>query len=374
MKKARNILLSTLCLMCVFFSIITPAEATNVCFTAVNDTLYELSDSTMPVFINSELYVPYSVFVNTTLNIGYIYDQTAAKFTLYKGDMRLAFNMNTGKAYDQKGNSYSKQCVMRNSRVYVPAQFVCGVFGLHFAYLTESELGDIVRITNESAYLDSASFPEAATYLMSTYLEKYNAANVTTTVQPTVSASTRPSVNTGDVNIFISFEGLSEYTGDVLEILEDYDCTATFFVTEQEIREYPDLIRKIAGKGHSIGIKCAELSEYVSAAKLLFQAVRLKTFIITAPVGTDAKEIEKEGLVLWQHPDGDNTFDKEKLNVSSLNNRINETDRRADLRFECSEGLAEVLKPALSYLQARGYNIKKITETDKPYQITVGGN
>jgi len=42
-------------------------------------------------------------------------------------------------------------------------------------------------------------------------------------------------------------------TPQVLDLLDQYHCLATFFVIGQHVREYPDLTREILRRGHAIG-------------------------------------------------------------------------------------------------------------------------
>lgn len=42
-------------------------------------------------------------------------------------------------------------------------------------------------------------------------------------------------------------------TPQILDLLEQYQCRATFFVIGKHVRDYPDLLREIARRGHAIG-------------------------------------------------------------------------------------------------------------------------
>ncbi len=371
----RKRIIAGLCTFFVIFLLIANAGAATVYFTAVNDVLFDLEEETMPVSIGGDMYVPYSVFNNTTLRINYIYDRNSQKFTLYRGDTRLSFNMATGMAYDQDGSSYSKKAVMRNSRIFVPVEFVCSIFGLTYSYITESSLGVIIRITNEDVYLSNSVFATGAYYLMQAHLNAYVSDHPEVTQTQPTQTSTSPPTNSGDVKVFVSFQGINESTAGILDTLEEYGCKATFFVTADEIRENPDLMRRISGTGHSIGIYCEEdiAGEYSEASSLLFDAARLKTLVITTPSGEGIDEAEELGLILWSHPDAAGGYVYSDITYRSLSNRIDKKEKRADMRFQCSEEIGQVFDLVLDFLTDSGYNVKRITETDTPYVSQQGG-
>jgi hypothetical protein len=55
-------------------------------------------------------------------------------------------------------------------------------------------------------------------------------------------------------------------------------------VTPQEIRSSPDILRRLLGGGHSVGVLCGENPEddYREASALLFEAAMKKTLLTAA--------------------------------------------------------------------------------------------
>ena len=344
-----------------------PPKAKAVYFTAVNEILYELKDETMPTVVGGEIYVPYTVFVNTTLNLGFIYDRSTSRFMLYDSSgARLVFDGGEGLAYDQYGTAYEQQTATRNSLIYLPAQFVCSIFGLNYAYLS-AEPAPIIRITNSSSTIDNSIFADAAYHIMSTFYERYEASkpepSPSLPVSPTPS---RPPVSSGEVAVYMSFTALSEETAVILDELEEYGCRASFFLTAEDIEEYPDTVRRIAGSGHTVGIKCTDPNEYAQASALLFTCAKVKTIIAAAPESARTA-LELSGLIVWGCPGEEDGEEEGELTAAALGERVNEEEKRLDLRFECTEETAAALRPALSFFRQRGYNVKRITETDTPY-------
>ncbi len=77
-----------------------------------------------------------------------------------------------------------------------------------------------------------------------------------------------------------SFGGLSDRVavGDILNKLQKMDIKATFFVTEQEMRRYPDTVKSIIRNGHEIGVSMrANPPETVAEARK--ELVDLRAFL-----------------------------------------------------------------------------------------------
>ena len=81
-----------------------------------------------------------------------------------------------------------------------------------------------------------------------------------TTLSKAVSAASTPrdipiySVETEEKKVAISFDAAwgNEQTTDLLNILENYDVKATFFLVGQWVDNYPDSVKEIAEKGHDV--------------------------------------------------------------------------------------------------------------------------
>lgn len=56
-------------------------------------------------------------------------------------------------------------------------------------------------------------------------------------------------------NVYLTFDdGPSIYTGEILDVLREYDVKATFFVTGKEGETYEALYRRIVDEGHTLGM------------------------------------------------------------------------------------------------------------------------
>lgn len=63
-----------------------------------------------------------------------------------------------------------------------------------------------------------------------------------------VASLIRPSI------LYLTFDdGPSHYTSILLDLLEDYDIQATFFVVGEQALNYPDVVKRMVSNGHTIG-------------------------------------------------------------------------------------------------------------------------
>lgn len=80
------------------------------------------------------------------------------------------------------------------------------------------------------------------------------------------------SVEREDSKVAISFDAAwgSEYTRDLLDILDNYEVKTTFFVVKFWVEDYPEVAREIVNRGHEIGNHSATHPEVgnLSAAEI----------------------------------------------------------------------------------------------------------
>lgn len=392
MKKRIGICLLILCMSLSFLGLFAQADTT-IYFTAINDTLLELSDDTMPFMESGIVYVPANTFYNNpTLKISYQYYRTTKELCVYSTDKDLYFNMSTGETYDDDGAKFASKAIYRNGQYYVPGAFVATYFGIGFSVIS-ADLGPIVRIKNEAAVLSDRDFASSAPSFMQYRYKQYlktlepeetaspSSTPTVTTPPATVTPSTpTPTLGPGvsvspqmptyeDISVYISFDGLSEtYTPEILAALDNSGYKGIFYLTAEEIAENADLLRRIIGSGHSVGIMFDEslAADYTEASSMLMAAAKIKTLFVTSGDMTEAlpEDAESLGLILWG---ASYTVDGSADSVSPVIGNISNADNRVDLRFSTGENTTGILSDALAYLTAGKYNVRQITELDEPY-------
>ncbi len=345
--------------------------AETVYFTSVNNILMPLSDDTMPINYSGNIYVPYSVFNSHELGTFSVYSQSAQIVTVFGDGVQLYFNLQNGTTYDNFDTQYRQRAISSNGRIYLPASFTCEYFGINYTMISGNKYGNIVRMTVGSA-LDDATFSSAASALMKSRLDDYNKAKATPTPSstavstPTVTRTPTPqhpdNTDHSTVKVYLNFFGIDpELTPNILSLLQTRTNNAAFFVTEDDIAAHPDIIRRISGSGHTIGIICGSEPEqdYSAAAPLLFDAAQTCTFIIAESADDAATEQTAEDLGLIAYCSAD---DAKPLVFETELSRLRKADNRIDFMFTTDEQTLEDLPALLRILRNENYNISRLSE------------
>lgn len=357
-KKIAAILLAVILLIALI-----PASvfADDITFIAVNDTLLELTS--MPAFVGAKIYVPARVFENFGIYSSYFSSDSTAM--IYTGAKQLIFEMTSGNTYDQDGNYFSEQAVLRNGQVYLPVGFICSQFGLSYSYIPGTGHGNIVRIVNGSAVLSDERFIYAASVLMD---NNYNAyMGVTPAPEDGKQQPAAPEIepDRSDTDVLLSFSGMP--SGEFLDLLKRHSAQACFFLTADEILASPDLTRRIAGSGCRIGVLCTAdpAAEYAEAAEYLFDAAREIPYMIAA----DTPELEEscrafaaQQALAFLSADIDAADGVSSPAV--ITSQIEFSIDRVSVRMRCGAETETVMRDVLLYLKQNQFGIRALCETD----------
>jgi hypothetical protein len=298
----------TFCLLAVLIlGLLAPsvhAEET-VYFTAVNNTLLELSSETMPVVHNSMIYVPCEVFNTRSLSLWAYYSKGGQTALISDGSRELHFDMSAGNSTDRDGNLYQYAALYLNDTAYVPVFFVTDYFGLGYSYIRR-EGWHIVRITTGGALSDEEFFSAAAP-LLETRLNQYLGYQDTpaptlspgpeitpTPSLPPPTETPAPIVDRSGVRVHLCFLGLGEGSAAILDALGE--TPACFFATEEEIYDHADLTRRILGSGNTVGLRIRRNAE--DEYEDFCQALR-DTAMTVSFLGGAAVEDGEEALERW---------------------------------------------------------------------------
>ncbi len=377
MKKAALLLIIAFCIAAVL-PLKWAAAETEIYFTVVNDRLLDLNDETMPVKIGEVYYVPLSVFNQYTLSTYSTYDRDKRIATIYSDEKSISFELGSGNTYDNRGRGYGFQAIYYNSGVYVPAVRVCQYFGFKFS-IYSNNTGVFLRIKGSGSTISDDDFARLSALKMQSMMNKYlsdhapavsPSASSPEPASPTPSVSETPEPTNRYAYIYLSVRGIGDSTESMLDLLSYYGYSACFFVTPEEIRDNPDLIRRIAGSGHGLGIICSEnvSYDYGRASALLRDAARVNSIIVsldskfTPELGTVAKS---NGLLIWNDSEmkvfGYNSY----ANVNTIDRMLENARGRLDLAF--SGDSLPLFREALRLIYSNDYVIKTINETANTY-------
>lgn len=236
----------------------------NVYFTAVNDKLMPLNDETMPFWSNNALYVSYTVFDRTDLDVQYIRNYSMGLAVLYTSKMDLRFDLANQTVYDRNGVFYNGNAIEKNGHVFFPLGLVCQYFGLSWT-LNNTATVPLIRVKSDAVVLDDNSFLSAAATMMASRYAEYEKL-VSSTKQPEEEKPPRdpeppekdpvvdvPPIHAADgQKLYLIFWGKTEDSiREWMRVLADKP--ATFLLTVQQM-ENGDLVRALLGSGHTVAL------------------------------------------------------------------------------------------------------------------------
>ena len=381
MNKRHSWLLGRLAvlLVCLGLLIPPPAAAAEVCFTAVNDNVLPLTADTMPIWYKSLIYVPYTVFdsgsTGVDLGLSSTYDPSTATVSVYNLRQILAFDLNAGTCRDLATDTYyDVRAVMRNGRPYVPLNTVCTFFGLSRSYNSIRQ-GYLLRIKNEAVVLSDSKFIEAAENLLNMRLREYNRSlnpGSDTPSTPGTDPAVEEPVTASDVSVYLAFRCTDgDSLADLLDALDAKAAYAVFFLTPQVLEEHGDLVRRMLGEGHSVGLlalgdtadQTRRLLE--RGSELLAGTAHSRTTLAMVPDEQRAA-LSAQGWVYWQQSlslsptlsSGVNTFSANTLR------RLDRLDRQTVyLTMDADPGAVRVLPTLLRQMKNNHYLIRIPMET-----------
>lgn len=243
-------------------------------------------------FIIDKIYVPIYIFENLGAEI-----RTSSKsVTISIGEKYISFSsVDNRLAYTPEMKEfYLKTYWMVGRTLSVPARFVCEYFGLKFENYTSRASG------SESSTIAIRISDGKSKYTIADLLKMYNPSLIIseeTTVPETTAPTEQPA---RAYLIYLTFEDApNEYTGQILDLLDEYGYKATFFLDGGALEEYAPLVRRIILAGHSVGLHTMTqnsryfardiynfIGELREENELLYRMFRIKTRLMRAPDGS----------------------------------------------------------------------------------------
>ena len=384
--KLLRRLLALICALALCLGLSGPVSAAgDVYFSVVNDSMITLSDSTMPVWSGGVLYVPHSVFDGTNstgigFGLNFSYNRDTGIASLFTTQQILTFDLNRGISYDYiSGTPLKGRAIVCNGRPYLPVVQVCSFLGLSYSVIAIPE-GHIVRVKNSAVSLSDAAFVDAASNLISRYLREYSQSQQsppTPGIRPPSSSGTDAPLqeepeDTGNTLVYLGFrcddtQGLAQ----VLDALDANNKTGVFFFPADGLEREDDLLYRILGSGHSVGL-LAEGETAAATRRLLEKGSQtlerigyVRTTLALVPDG-QRSALQEEGWVCWNEtvnavPAGSQT--SASTHANAVIRKIGSQRNSAYLTLDASTDSARVLPILLQRLGSRSYPISVPLET-----------
>ena len=353
-------------------------------FTVANDVLQELKYSTIPIIRNGAYYIPYTVLTNN-FNIRSSYSETEK--VLYLSNMRdnIKFDLNAGCAYDKSGQ-IAQTAILSKGTVFVPAEFICQYMGLTFAYISE---GPIIRIRDaNSTYPDiylGVLYQTRMHEMLDAFLKSFE------------SEPDNPPTENSPVSIYLTIDdGPTQYTSSIVDLLNQYNAKATFFVIGSHIPEYEQSIRKLYISGHQIGLHSfshakeqfyaspeAMLDELQQTNGLIRDILQTQSRIVRLPFGSSEREFSESfrtalhdaGYLYWDWTIQSNDLNQNSSPYTVYRNiitQLSESTREEEvILLHDNERTLEILPLLLDYLNENSqYSLKTISSLTPPINFT----
>lgn len=194
--------------------------------------------------------------------------------------------------------------------------------------------------------------------------------------------------------VYLTFDdGPHKVSKDILALLDQYDAKATFFMLDNNMKNYPDAVKEMASKGHSVGLhgvthdknkfyqsSKSVVGEMDQTQQTLFELTGIETDLIRTPFGsaphmTDAYKdaVERSGYKMWDwNIDSRDWQFRDSRYVDSVIEQLTKLNRVNQpiviLLHERPETL-EHLPKLLDYLKEQGYEFKALESTMHPIQL-----
>jgi len=180
-------------------------------------------------------------------------------------------------------------------------------------------------------------------------------------------------------NIYLTFDDGPHpvHTPFVLDLLKEYNATATFFCIGNNVRQYPEIYNRIKSEGHGIGnhtyshLNGKQVSSEIYVNDVLEAAKYIDSNLFRPPYGRiksfQAKVLSQMNkpfkIIMWTVLSGD--FDEGISKERCLENVLLHSTAGSVVVFHDSDKAAERMRYALPIvmktLSSQGFSFEKVT-------------
>lgn len=341
----------------------------NVNLMAVNDTVLATTADNMPRTMGGALYVPYTMLsqLSTGINLGVnaMYSTTRRTVLVTDGGQRgVIFDTQANTAQDLNGKPLSVRAMVRNTTVFVPIDWLCEYFGTITCTRIQSPYGIVIRVTNAAAILSDQDFIDAASMNLASALRRYlDSGGLGEGVDPIPSGGAEVSDPPSGAELYLACRWGAE-ARECAQLMEGRDQRALFLFAPEEIAGQDDLVRRLAGAGHTLGLVLdgESLEDCLGQAGegrgLLAAAARYNALVVSAPnldeEGRGA--LAEEGYVIWSATALGEDYSTGAGLVRGLSTR-----RVNYVEVACASGGAAFLRGALNTMEDENCQVYQAT-------------
>lgn len=164
----------------------------------------------------------------------------------------------------------------------------------------------------------------------------------------------------------------------IIDLLDKYDATATFFMLGNRVDFYPEIAKKVADKGHELGnhtwshknlgtlSKEEGIQEVEKTNEIIKSVTGRESTAFRPPYGVVNEQVQSSisiPAVFWTI----DTLDWKSHNPDEILKIVKENvkDGSIILMHDIHETSAQAVEPVLKFLKAEGYDIVSVSELNK---------
>lgn len=287
----KGIRLRALLLAALLLTAFVPLRAqasTTVYFTAVNDTLLDLNDQTMPFWKDGVLYVSSTAVDRTDLGTSCSYNPESMIALVIKQRKVLNCDLSAGTIEDNTTHErYSGSAIVKGDTVFFPVAVLAKFFDLKYS-CTKITYGYLVRLRNDNAVLSDSLFIDAASQPFQQRYLQYERKSAAQTPDTPDSSTEQSGGNRSSLTVYPLVEMTDAASG--AQVIEQFGHgRATLLFSPDTLAELGGLARRTAGSGCSVALslraETAEeaLSEIARGNALLWECANLQTRLVYLP-------------------------------------------------------------------------------------------
>ncbi|MDF2612823.1 MAG: polysaccharide deacetylase [Clostridia bacterium] len=355
-KMKKNFIIAVMFLS--LFSIITKAQESCISV-VVDDKLISREEGQIDI-VDGTAYISVR-FLEPALDIDMYWMNEIGQVHLNKDEKIMILNLHDHTLSTDWLNMERYMVVSKNNDIMVPMRLVAEYFGYKVSFKSD---GPIISITRNET-LEEAK-----------------------TEKPVQDQDTTPKV------MYLTFDdGPSQYTDQILTMLDKYQMKATFFMLDGAMKENPEVVKQIVQKGHAVGLHgvthktntfyCGQdgpLKEMDQTNDTLESIVGFKSCLVRTPYGSSPYLTQKQYINLlsrdyriwdWNIDSKDWAYKNPYKTFNSTTKSIRNSKKEPKvILFHDMKDVGKTLELFLKWMQENEYTSKEITPELVPVKMT----
>ena len=289
-------LLAGAVLFCTFFSLITRADDSLPTLYCNDEVWYKAT--IVPLRIYHSVYVPISVFEQLEGVTVTLYERNNTAMISRSDTLYISFDFTRNSASVRENERFYLMTYTEGEERYVPLVTTCEYLDLQWETHTSVLDGSIsARICDGR---QNKTFEEL--------LRRYNPAALDGKTEPPETTAPDQPIDPVGSTLFLTVDGLGDggRIPALLDLLEEFDVKAAFFITSTELVEKENLVLSILAGGHTLGLLVSEegaAAELAEANQRLMERFKLTSRLYRLQNDDHADDIHSAlrelGYAVW---------------------------------------------------------------------------